>query len=518
MKHNKAETLPRILFLTIRIILYAAAGILVFYVWKLNMLPNRYFLLLSAAVILISLLVSLLLNLPRRGKWMKKTGYTRQIIGCVLCLLLTAGYAVGIYAAATLDSTITSITTPSTVHVLLDIYVRADDPAQYVQDTASYTFGVAEDTAADDLDSALAELKALTGSDAATVAYPSAFAAIDALLDGQVDAIILDSSYLSILDSLEGYSDFEERARQLHEHVIEKEVPVTTPDPTSGSSFTPGIIQLPKDKDAAEVPFLLYISGNDARREYLADGGSDVNILVVVNPADHQILLINTPRDYYVVNPASGDGSRDKLSHCGLKGIDNCIGAITDLYGQPIHYYARINFSGFRTLVDAIGGVTVNVDVPFSASRYYFREGENYLDGDMALAFARERKNLAGGDNDRGKNQMKLITAMIRQLSSGSLLKNYGSIMESLEGMFTTSMSAVDIAKLVQLQLSEMPEWEIFSFAVTGDNGTDYCWAARGYGYVMYPHEHMVAHASGLIEKVLNGERLTQEDLIPPQP
>lgn len=504
--------------MAVRIVLYGTVGILLFRVWKLNMLPTRYFLLFSGAVILIALPVSLLLNRPRQGKWTKRNGCVRQIIGCILCILLTAGCAVGIYAVATLDSTISTITSPGTVHVLLEVFVRADDPAQYVQDTAGYTFAVSEDTEADDLDSAVRELETLIGSEISTIAYPTAFSTIDALLGGEVDAIILDSSYLSILDSLEGYGDFEERARQLHEHIIEKEAPAATPNTSGDSTAVPGIAQIPTDRDITNTPFVVYISGNDARRQYLADGGSDVNILVVVNPVDKQILLINTPRDYYVVNPASGDGSRDKLSHCGLKGIDNCIAAVSGLYGHPIHYYARINFTGFRTLVDAIGGVTVNVDVPFKASSYYFHAGENHLNGKMALAFARERKNLAGGDNDRGKNQMKLIAAMIRQLASGNLLKNYGSIMESLEGMFSTSMSAEDIAKLVQLQLLQMPEWEIFSFAVTGDNGNDICWAPGGYGYVMYPHEHMVEHASALIEKVLAGVVLTQEDMIPPQP
>ncbi len=246
------------------------------------------------------------------------------------------------------------------------------------------------------------------------------------------------------------------------------------------------------------------------------DGGSDVNILVFVNPKSHQILMINTPRDYYVVNPASGNGSRDKLSHCGLKGIDNCIGALYDLYGVEIEHYARINFSGFRTLVDAIGGVTVYSPVTFYGQGYKFNEGENHLNGSQALAFARERKSLPGGDNDRGKNQMRLIGAMINQLSVDNLISNYAGILESLEGMFSTNFPMEDIGKLVQLQLTEMPSWEILTFAVTGDNGNDTCWAVGGgYGYVMYPHEHMVNHAIDLMDRFMAGEVLTEEDMVP---
>lgn len=499
----------RILLITLRVLLYAAAGALLFFVWDLNMLPVRYFLLLAGILFLVVFLVSLLMHLPKQGKWKKKTGFVQQIIGCVLALVLITGCAAGTYAVGTLNSTISSITSTSTVHVLLEVYVRADDPAQYVQDTAGYTFAVSEATDEEDLGSSISDLEDLLGSTITTTSYPSAFAAIDALYSAEVDAIILDSSYLSILDTMEGYTDFEERTRMLHEHIIEKEVPSVS----SGPADT-GVLLAPPEPGPVNSSFLVYISGNDARRELLADGGSDVNILVAVNPVDKQILMVNTPRDYYVVNPASGNGSRDKLSHCGLKGIDNCIQAMNELYSHPIHYYARINFSGFRTLVDAIGGVTVHVDKGFHADKFYFAPGENHLDGTRALAFARERKNLPGGDNDRGKNQMKIIEAMIRKLASGMLLKNYGEIMDSLEGMFTTSMSAKDIGKLVQLQLLEMPDWEIFTFAVTGDNGNDFCWAAGGNGYVMYPHENMVEHASSLIGKVLAGEVITEEDMI----
>ena len=205
----------------------------------------------------------------------------------------------------------------------------------------------------------------------------------------------------------------------------------------------------------------------------------------------------------------------DKLTHCGVNGATNSMEALGILYGVDPEYYARINFSGFETLVDAIGGVTIYSDVAFTVNGdYYIQKGENHLNGQQALGFARIRKSLAGGDNDRGKNQMKLITAILNQLSAGNLLQNYDQILKSLEGMFVTSMPAEKIGELVQKQLTEMPKWEIFSFAVTGQGGSDSCWAAGGgYAYVMYPHEAVVAHASALLEKVLTGETLTREDM-----
>ncbi len=465
----------------------------------LNMLPGNYFLALSAGAAVITILLSLLLF---TGKNRKKTGLGRRIVGWLICVLLLVLCWLGNQALGQVYSTVNTITNPHTTKVVLGVYVRTEDPAQFLEDTAGYIFAIPEDVGAEDVSVVIKELETLLEGQVQTISCAGTTAQIDALLAGQADALILDSAYLTILDDLEGYTDYADKIRMVHEKILEKQPPQS------------GLFPVPDAEDAADdTGFLVYISGRDSWHGVLADGRSDVNILVAVNPQTHQILLLNTPRDYYVVNPASGDGSMDKLTHCSIRGIENSMGALGMLYGHTPKYYARINFSGFETLVDAIGGVTIYSDKSFSALGTYIYKGENHLNGQQALNFARERKNLWGGDNDRGKNQMKLVEGILNQLTAGNLLANYSQILQSLEGMFATSMPADLIGELVQVQIAEMPDWEIFSFAVTGDNGTDHCWAAGGYAYVMYPHEHMVSHASGLIEKVLEGQLLTQDDM-----
>ena len=500
MKRQTSGTAGRRLGGVLLALLILAEVLLLLGIRRLGMLPELYFWSLAAFCAPVTWGLGALV-LPRRGgRWLRRKGVGRQVAGAILCALVIAGCLFGTLAVSRLHSTISAITSVKKVTVLLEVYVPSGDPAGYIQDTAGYTYGIADTTEAEDADDMLVHLEALLGGPVSVLRYPNSFAMIDALRAGEVEAIILDSSYLSILDTLDSYAGFPDESKVLHEYIIEKEIPVT--EPVSGHS--------------GSGSFLVYISGNDARKALLADGGSDVNILAAVNPEARQILLVNTPRDYYVENPAGG-GARDKLSHCGLNGIQNCMGAMTRLYGCDIDYYARINFTGFKTLVDAVGGVTVHSDIAFKAGNHYIRQGENHLNGDQALAFARERKNLAGGDNDRGKNQMKLISALIDRLSASTLLTNYSGILESMEGMFTTSMPAETIAGLVQDQLTDMSGWEVLSFAVTGDNGNDTCWAVGGgYGYVMYPHEHTVAHASRLMDRVLAGEVLTREDLILP--
>ena len=109
---------------------------------------------------------------------------------------------------------------------------------------------------------------------------------------------------------------------------------------------------------------------------------------------------------------------------------------------------------------------------------------------------------------------MKVIAAIVDKLTAGTLIKNYSAILDSLQGMFVTSLSSEEISDLIKMQLNDMASWEVLSFAVTGDNGSDKNYSMPGlYSYVMYPHEDVVAHASDLIGRLLGNEVLTEADL-----
>lgn len=508
LKKNKTPKNWNLFSIVVLVLLILAEGLLALAIWQLKMLPTKYFVLIPIAMALVTALLCLLLfQAKRQGRWQKQSGRGKQIVAYILCTVIIAVCLFGYSAISQVNQTISNITsTPTKVNVLLEIYVLADDPAEFIQDAAAYTFAVSESIDAEDNQKIIAEMEDLLGSAVTTRSYPTSAALVDALYAGEVEAIILDSSYISVLEGLDGYTDFSSRTRLLHEHVIEKDVTEET---------LPNVTEPPVVEDPSSNTFVVYVAGSDTRASKLIHSRSDVNILVVVNPDTHQILLINTPRDTYVSNPA-GNGAMDKLTHLGLGGEANSMAALANLYGHPINYYARVNFTGLATLVDAIGGVTVYSDQAFYATQIvYINEGENHLNGEQALAFARERKNLQAGDLDRGKNQMALIKGIINQLTSGAILTSYSEILQSLEGMVATNMSAEDIGTLVQLQLSEMPDWEMFSYAITGEGATKSCWAADGaYAYVMLPNEDDVAHASGLIGKMLDGEALTSEDFV----
>ena len=257
--------------------------------------------------------------------------------------------------------------------------------------------------------------------------------------------------------------------------------------------------------DVTKDPFVVYCSGIDARSSNInITSRSDVNILAVVNPTTRQILLVNTPRDYYL--PLAHNGQLDKLTHAGIYGTGESMQTLDNLYGTHTSFYMRVNFAGLTKIVDALGGVDVYSTKTFSMGGYNFTEGVNHLNGEAALCFSRERYAFADGDNQRGKNQMAVIQAIISKASSPAVLKNYQTLLSSLSDAFITSLSYDDIASLVQMQLQDMSGWHVTSYAVSGSGDTSYCYALGDAAWVMRPNMDTVNTAKELIRQVMSGE------------
>ena len=278
-------------------------------------------------------------------------------------------------------------------------------------------------------------------------------------------------------------------------------------------SVTSGLLTGAEANKITKEPFVIYLSGVDNRGELTEKARSDVNILAVVNPATKRVALINTPRDYYV--DLAGTSSKDKLTHAGLYGVETSMATLGNLYGVNVEHYIRINFAGFISIIDAVGGVDVYSDQAFTSvgsPGYYdpttFAEGWNHLDGKSALAFARERHAFASGDIQRGINQMKVIDAMVNKLKSPTVLMSFSKLMDAVSDCFVTSLSQEQISALVRMQLSDLANWDIQSYSVTGSSGkSSQCYSAKGQSlYVMKPDESSVAQAKELIASVLGGE------------
>ena len=245
---------------------------------------------------------------------------------------------------------------------------------------------------------------------------------------------------------------------------------------------------------------------------------ADVNILMSINPITKQVLLISTPRDTFVMNFALGGG--DKLTHCAYQGVPNSIAALEDLYGTHVDNYCRINFTGFEDLVDLIGGITVDNPKAFTTDpdngRHSFEEGVIQLNGYQALCYARERHAFGDGDLARGRNQVRVLTAILNKAKtdSASILLNYSDILDALAGTFETDLSSDQISDLVKVALKHLNDWEIKSYSTWGGSGIRTV-ASMGSQQVaiIWPNAQSVAFATKLLDMITNNEVITDEVL-----
>lgn len=487
---------------------------------RLNMLPDSYMAAFIAVLAVFAVAVGLLLFLPG-----KKSGKIRKVIAFVFAVIMICGCFVLRTVALDIIETL-QLTSQDTLEITTrEIYVSPEDHAQTLADTKDYIFGYLKDYDVDCTAQVLNELQEQTGAEVRTAGYTDILAMAQSFRENRVDAMILNGGLLGILEDMEGFEDFSADVRMLAQirvfetnsasaAIPEQEEEATEVAETVAVASKETVPEEEKIDYTQLKPFVVYFSGSDSRdTEIGKNGRSDVNILAVVNPLTKQILLINTPRDYYVQNWAGGY-AYDKLTHCGIYGIKSSMNTLAHLYDVEIEHYVRINFTGFKKMIDALGGVTVYSDYEFMAiGRTPIKIGENTLDGQQALDFARERKRVPGGDTDRGRHQMKVITAVIEKATSGTtIINNYSEILDSVDGMFLMNIPQELISALMKMQLSDMARWNVVSYSATGSFAAKECYSMPGVEVsVLQPSYSSVNKASRLIDMVMNGELLTEE-------
>lgn len=251
------------------------------------------------------------------------------------------------------------------------------------------------------------------------------------------------------------------------------------------------------------------MSGLDFTGDISQNYHSDVNILVTVNPVSHQVLMTSIPRDYYVNLPSKN--SMDKLTHSGLYGIQETVSAVEDMMGVDINYYVKVNYNSVVTLIDALGGI--EIDSPYSFTTHgmgelngiTFNEGYNWLSGNMALAYCRERKSWVDGDMRRNENQQIIMEAVIKKVTgSTAILTKYTELLEAMRGNMETSMTSEEMTDLVKMQLSSMPSWEIEKNAIKGKNDFQYCYALGFNAAVVNQDHEQISRAADKITAIMN--------------
>lgn len=429
-----------------------------------DILPMKYYAAMIVVLVLLAA-VCFLLQYRRKAHWLGK------ILSVLLCIALVFSNAVVLKAKGTLD-TVTHTQTYLTDKIV--VAVMADDPAESMEDAKDYKFGIISGLDRTKVDSVIDEINSKLKDELDITEYNSYSDVVADLYSGKIDAMM----YNQVLDELieENNPGFTEKVKILDNFEIKTEV------------YMEDVPDLPITKE----PFVVYLSGVDAYGSLDQTCRSDVNMLACVNPVTKQVLLVSVPRDAYVEIPGITNGESDKLTHAGMYGVQYSMAALEEVFDVDIDYYVRINFTALIDMVDALGGVNVDSEYAFSTyykqydeatdtwSYYEYNKGLNHLDGVHALAFARERMNLVGGDYQRAANQQSVIKALVAKLKSPAVLVGYADLLSSLEGTMDTSLSSTQLASLVKMQLNDGAEWNIVSANVYGHSSSEYCASYAG--------------------------------------
>ncbi|MHA2789727.1 LCP family glycopolymer transferase [Corynebacterium sp. S7] len=259
--------------------------------------------------------------------------------------------------------------------------------------------------------------------------------------------------------------------------------------------------------NATLEPTTIYISGIDSAGDIDTTGRSDVNILATVNPQTHKILLVNTPRDYYVQLDGT-TGTKDKLTHAGIYGVDTARRTMENLYGIDIPYHVRVNFTTFLEIIDIIG--PIEVYLPNDVGR--FEAGLHNFNSEEALEFSRVRYGLDGGDRQRGSNQLIVLESILWKMSISRDPAMLQRVTDHISGSLETNISSELIGNFIQDQALSRQSWEFERFSVNGSDATETTYSMPGHQlYVMVPDETTVDEARRLINNVLtnNDDRST---------
>ena len=485
-KINKAIKIVGYIACAIQLIFSIVATI---YIIRLKLVPTSY---IVTVDVLLFLLLALFVFMQ---KW--------PIPGIIATFMSVIVSTILVIACFYIKFTYNKIHDMSGVDTKVDnvnVYVRVEDPAQEITDTNGYVFGILTTLDRSNTENIKKDIEEILGHQIETIEFDTVQDLVLGLYYNQTQAIILNDAYMNFVTDTEGFEDTESKIRSIYNKSYESKI--TEEEKHDDYLTSEGRV------------FTILLCGVDTRGSSITNSNSDTNILMTINRDTHQILMISTPRDYYVPLSISG-GVKDKLTHSGAYGVDVTMDTLEMLYGVNVEDYVRINFDGFIDVIDALGGISVYSDCDFVAfdndvtnlGDYPFHQGYNEVDGAHALLFARERHAFAEGDRQRGKNQMAVIEAMIDKALSPQILKNYTSIWNEVSDCVVTSMEYDEIADFVKTQLSEGTKWDVQKYSVTGfDLMTTAYSTGSAQVYVMDPDMETVNQAKEYLRQIYSGE------------
>ena len=496
MKENKVYKVIAILLSIVMIVLMAFFA---YQLIKMDILPQNLFIPVILVFVLISLILILWINLMAHG-------VVSKVFAMIFVLLYTVSMGIGNFYVYKTDGFMQKVTDHKIGDVknTVSIIVMDDSNIKDLSSLKGKKVGRLNNVDKVGTNKLLKSVKKKKGSNYfKTKKFDGALSEVEALYNGEIDAMILNESYRGNVTSVEEYEHFSTETRVVY----------------STSYYTTKKNDSLVVSDITKNPFTILISGNDTTGDVSELSRSDVNMLVTINPKTSTILLTSMSRDTYVetVCDADGDtacpeGQMDKITHTGIYGLNTTRQTVEKFYDLKVNYSFRVNFTSVIDVVDALDGIDLNVEEGEQCDLFWANMkpglpvGLHHVDGETALAFARERKAYVDGDYQRVRNQQKVLQAIINRAISSSVLVNYTSFINSLESAFETNMTYDEITDLIKYELQAKPDWKFETYQISGLGDELMCASLGQAASVQVPDLNTVRIAREKIEAVMNGK------------
>ena len=379
---------------------------------------------------------------PKKKK--KKDKKPSKRIGFILFLIIYSVICFGIgfvinYVYSKLDSVNKKYVTYTSSLVVL-----SNNPASSITDIKDYKIAILKDTSSPEgyiiPQTIIKENKLHDNND--IVEYESYTEMIADLYTEDLDAIFLSSEYASIYSSISGYENIGTETKK----IISKSKKMLKTETSKKETASTG-------KSVTE-PFTILLMGIDSTDDVLtknAVANGDSLILITFNPKTLNATMLSIPRDSYVPIAWWPGKRENKITHAAAYGTDCMINTIENFFDVNIDYYAKINFKGLVNLVDAMGGIDVEVPQDLCTDNSIREEvicinaGYQHLDGEGALVLSRNRKQLVNGDFGRGQNQQLVIQAMLQKVKTINSVSQFTEIFNTVSNSLDTNLTTKQI-------------------------------------------------------------------------
>ena len=443
---------------------------------SMDVIPNKYLLLVLGVIVLLNIIASACLLV--KNKWLK-------IITVLLYLLLTIGYVIGIiYADKTnefLDKTFTNNEIESIqIHYLLLSKKNYSDKDLYNKD-------IYYNSTDDHIEEALLKLnKEITANmkdlkDISKIYEKGIFFITEYTYNELQENYGINPNDYKVLKKIE--LEFKVEKEEIKEQkAIEKKEEI--------------------DKEKKDS-YNIYLAAKD-----FSNNRIDLNKVITVNTKTKEILITNVNRFSYLEIEGKG---KNRLSSTGYYGVQYNKKAIEQSLGIEIDYYFSVETSGFVELVDAIGGIEYCSDVAYTTThalvlgtyddtkgeKLHVKKGCQHLNGIETLTVARERNAFSGWITQRERNNTAIMEDILESAKKPSNITRYLKILESMEGMYKTNIPKETIQDGIKTLLND--KWSIKNQEIDGKYGTNTILFGKDRGYVYYWDKDSVKKCSKAI-------------------